>query len=105
MVDQININQPDIVWCGLGCPKKDKWMAELRPLFQAPILIDVGAGFDFLSGEKLLAPYWITRSGFEWFYRIFSDPKRFLLRYGKVVPKFIFLNIKELFTGKFFINE
>lgn len=102
VVNQINDSYADIVWCGLGCPKQEKWMWEFRPLLNAFVLIGVGAGFDFISCEKPLAPYWITRSGFEWFYRIFSDPKRLMKRYGKVVPKFIFLNFIELLNGKFF---
>lgn len=105
IVEQINNSKADIVWCGLGCPKQERWMAEFRPLLDASILIGVGAGFDFLSGEKPLAPYWITRSGLEWFYRIFSDPKRLIKRYGKVVPKFIFLNLLELLNGNFFKNN
>ena len=105
VVNQINNSNPDIVWCGLGCPKQERWMAEFRPLLNAPVLIGVGAGFDFLSGEKPLAPYWVTRSGFEWFYRIFSDLKRLISRYGKIVPRFIVLNLAELFTGKFFAKS
>jgi N-acetylglucosaminyldiphosphoundecaprenol N-acetyl-beta-D-mannosaminyltransferase len=105
IVKQINDSDANIVWCGLGCPKQELWMAQFRPLLNAPVLIGVGAGFDFLSGEKPLAPYWVTRSGFEWFYRIFSDPKRLIKRYSKIVPKFIFLNLMEILTGKFFKNN
>jgi len=105
IIQMINESQADIVWCGLGCPKQEKWMAEFRPLLTASVLIGVGAGFDFIAGEKPLAPYWITRSGFEWFYRIFSDPKRLFKRYGKVVPKFIYLNILEIINGNFFKNN
>ena len=103
--DKINSSNPDIVWCGLGCPKQEKWMYEFRPLLNAPVLIGVGAGFDFLSGEKPMAPYWVTRSGFEWFYRIWGDPKRLIKRYLHVVPRFILLNIIELLTGRFFSNQ
>lgn len=102
VVGQINASNADIVWCGLGCPKQEHWMNEFRPFVNASVLIGVGAGFDFLSGEKPLAPYWVTRSGFEWFYRIFSDPKRLLKRYGKIVPLFIWLNFLEFIKGDFF---
>lgn len=102
VVNKINSSGADIVWCGLGCPKQERWMYEFRPLVDAHVLIGVGAGFDFLSGEKPLAPYWITRSGFEWFYRVFSDPRRLLKRYGNVVPRFLILNFLELLKGDFF---
>jgi N-acetylglucosaminyldiphosphoundecaprenol N-acetyl-beta-D-mannosaminyltransferase len=96
----INKSGADIVWCGLGCPKQEYWMDEFRNRLEAPVLIGVGAGFDFLSGIKPLAPRWISRSGFEWLYRIFSDPGRLTKRYSKIIPKFIYLIIKDSLTKK-----
>jgi N-acetylglucosaminyldiphosphoundecaprenol N-acetyl-beta-D-mannosaminyltransferase len=92
---EINRSGADVVWCGLGCPKQERWMAQFRPLVQVPVLIGVGAGFDFLSGEKPLAPKWIQQSGLEWFYRMVSEPKRLVRRYASVVPRFIWLNLLE----------
>ena len=86
----INDAQPDIVLCGMGCPKQERWMDQFRPLLHAPVLVGVGAGFDFLSGEKPIAPKWIQTSGFEWLYRLLSEPKRLWPRYSRVVPKFLF---------------
>jgi N-acetylglucosaminyldiphosphoundecaprenol N-acetyl-beta-D-mannosaminyltransferase len=90
----IDASGADIVWCGLGCPKQERWMKRFRPRLQAPVLIGVGAGFDFLSGVKPLAPYWIQRSGFEWFYRLLSEPRRLARRYGKVVPLFLWYALR-----------
>jgi N-acetylglucosaminyldiphosphoundecaprenol N-acetyl-beta-D-mannosaminyltransferase len=86
---EIDASEADIVWCGLGCPKQERWMARFRPLLRAPVLIGVGAGFDFLSGTMPLAPRWVQRSGFEWLYRLASDPKRLWPRYSRVVPRFL----------------
>ncbi|MFC1583473.1 WecB/TagA/CpsF family glycosyltransferase [Candidatus Neomarinimicrobiota bacterium] len=91
----INEAQPDIVWCGLGCPKQERWMARMRPLLNAPVLIGVGAGFDFLTGERTWAPRWIQLSGFEWLYRMLSDPKHLWKRYARVVPRFLLLLLLE----------
>lgn len=100
VVNQVNESNADIVWCGLGCPKQEKWMHEFRSLLEAPVLIGVGAGFDFLSGRRPIAPYWITRSGFEWLYRLLSEPKRLFKRYLRVVPQFVCLVILE-FLGAY----
>lgn len=86
IANTINATKPDIVWCGLDCPKQERWMATMRPLLDAPILIGVGAGFDFPTGEKPLAPKWVQRSGFEWFYRMLSKPRRMVGRYAGIVP-------------------
>lgn len=96
IAEKINGTQPDIVWVGLGCPKQERWMAEFRSLLDAPVLIGVGAGFDFLSGERPFAPKWVQNSGFEWLYRLLSDPKHLWRRYAGIVPRFIYLNILEM---------
>jgi N-acetylglucosaminyldiphosphoundecaprenol N-acetyl-beta-D-mannosaminyltransferase len=91
----INAAAPDIVWVGIGCPKQERWMNRFRPLLRASVLIGVGAGFDFLSGRKPLAPRWVQRSGFEWLYRLISEPKRLWPRYSRVVPTFIYLAVRD----------
>ncbi len=93
--NNINSTNPDIVWCGLGCPKQERWMARFRPLLNAPVLIGVGAGFDFLSGGKPLVPNWVHRSGFEWLFRVLSEPRRLGPRYARVIPGFIYIALAE----------
>lgn len=70
-------------------------MRQFRPILRAPVLIGVGAGFDFLSGRKPLAPRWIQRSGFEWLYRMLSEPRRLWPRYSRVVPHFLYLVLRD----------
>lgn len=96
---QINRAAPDVVWVGIGCPKQERWMAKFRPILQAPVLIGVGAGFDFLAERKPLAPRWIQHSGFEWLYRMLSEPKRLWPRYSRVVPRFMYLVAREAVLG------
>lgn len=86
----INRSGAQVVWCGLGCPKQERWMARFRPLLEAPVLIGVGAGFDFLTGNAPLAPRWVQHSGFEWLFRLASEPKRLWPRYARVVPRFLY---------------
>jgi N-acetylglucosaminyldiphosphoundecaprenol N-acetyl-beta-D-mannosaminyltransferase len=86
---------PHIVWVGIGCPKQERWMQRFRPLLHAPVLVGVGAGFDFLSGRKPLAPRWIQKSGFEWLYRTLSEPRRLGPRYARVVPVFLYLVLRD----------
>jgi N-acetylglucosaminyldiphosphoundecaprenol N-acetyl-beta-D-mannosaminyltransferase len=95
VVQHINASRADIVWCGLGCPKQEKWMARFRPQLTAAVLIGVGAGFDFLAGEKPLAPDWIKRSGFEWAYRALSEPRRLVPRYARIVPSFLYYTARS----------
>jgi len=95
LIEKIDGSGADIVWCGLGCPKQEKWMAQFRPRLRAAVLIGVGAGFDFLSGAKPLAPKWVQQSGFEWLYRMASEPRRLWPRYSRVVPRFIYFAARD----------
>jgi len=89
VVNMINRVDPDILWVGLGAPKQDRWMADHTGRIKAPVMIGVGAAFDFLSGRKRQAPVWIQRSGFEWFFRLLNEPTRLLPRV-LCYPQFVF---------------
>ena len=99
LVAEIDASGADIVWVGLGCPKQERWMARFRPRLRASVLIGVGAGFDFLSGEARRAPRWVQLSGFEWVYRLAGEPRRLWPRYSRVVPRFLLLAVRELVRG------
>jgi N-acetylglucosaminyldiphosphoundecaprenol N-acetyl-beta-D-mannosaminyltransferase len=86
---EINAAEPDVVWVGIGSPKQEQWMARMRPALQAPVLIGVGAAFDFHSGEVRQAPLWMQRNGLEWLFRLISDPRRLWRRYLIDNPWFV----------------
>lgn len=86
---RINAAKPDIVWVGLGAPKQELWMARLRDRLHAPMLIGVGAAFDFHAGKKPQAPAIMQSLGLEWLFRLGSEPRRLWRRYLRVVPGYI----------------
>ena len=87
--ETINRSGADVVWVGMSSPKQDRWMARMRPFLEAPVLIAVGAAFDFLSGTVPQAPRWMQRSGLEWLYRLGTDPRRLWRRYLVDNPWFV----------------
>jgi N-acetylglucosaminyldiphosphoundecaprenol N-acetyl-beta-D-mannosaminyltransferase len=91
IADQINASAADIVWVGLGTPKQDYWVARMRVQLDAPVLIAVGAAFDFHSGRVRQAPRWMQRSGLEWLFRLIQDPQRLWKRYVIGNPRFVAL--------------
>ncbi len=56
VIREIDRSGADIVWVGIGVPKQEKWMARMRPRLQAPVLVGVGAAFDFHAGLVPQAP-------------------------------------------------
>ena len=89
IVARINAAAPDLVWVGLGSPKQDLWMAEHRALLDAPVLVGVGAAFDFFTGRVRQAPRWMMRLGLEWFFRLLQEPRRLWRRYLIGNPRFV----------------
>ena len=95
VVEAINTASPDIVWVGLSTPKQERWMAVHLGRIEAPVMIGVGAAFDFLSGRKRQAPRWMQRAGLEWLFRLASEPRRLWPRYRRY-PLFVLLAIAQL---------
>lgn len=83
MIARINATGPDIVWVALGSPNQERWMAEHEGKLSAPVMVGVGAAFDFLSGRKAQAPRWMQRSGLEWLFRWADEPLRLFPRYAR----------------------
>ena len=95
----VNEAHPDIVWVGLGSPKQERWMAAHRAALTAPVLVGVGAAFDFLSGRQRQAPRWIQHSGLEWLYRLASEPRRLWPRYARY-PRFVVLALRQAVAAR-----
>lgn len=95
LVQRINATQPDIVWVGLSTPKQERWMAAHVGRLTAPVLIGVGAAFDFHAGLKPQAPRWMQRNGLEWLFRLATEPRRLWRRYLINNPLFVVLVIQQ----------
>ena len=63
-------------------------MARHLGRIHAPVMVGVGAAFDFHAGLKRQAPRWVGRIGMEWFYRLCTEPRRLWKRYLVNNPKF-----------------
>ncbi len=89
IVADINRARADVVWAGIGVPKQEKWMASMRSRLDAPVLIGVGAAFDFHAGVIPQAPARLQRLGLEWAFRLVQEPRRLWRRYLRYNPRFV----------------
>lgn len=89
VVAMINASGADVVWCGLGAPRQEVWMQQLRDRLQPAVLIGVGAAFDFHAGIVSQAPTWMQERGLEWLYRLSREPRRLFVRYAKYNPWYL----------------
>jgi N-acetylglucosaminyldiphosphoundecaprenol N-acetyl-beta-D-mannosaminyltransferase len=89
VAEDINRSRADVVWVGIGVPKQEKWMSRMRERLDAPVLIGVGAAFDFHAGLIPQAPAWLQRNGMEWAFRLAHEPRRLWRRYLRYNPRFV----------------
>jgi N-acetylglucosaminyldiphosphoundecaprenol N-acetyl-beta-D-mannosaminyltransferase len=89
VIDEVNRSGADVVWVGIGVPKQEKWMARMRHRLDAPVLVGVGAAFDFHAGLVPQAPDALQRLGLEWAFRLIQEPRRLWRRYLRYNPRFV----------------
>ena len=71
----------DLLWVGMGTPKQDVVADRLCALRAAPVILCVGAAFDFRAGVTRRAPRWMRSIGMEWLFRLATEPRRLWRRY------------------------
>jgi N-acetylglucosaminyldiphosphoundecaprenol N-acetyl-beta-D-mannosaminyltransferase len=95
LVTEVNEADPDIIWVGLSTPKQERWMYGHLGRLHAPVMVGVGAAFDFHAGVKPQAPRWMQRNGLEWLFRLATEPRRLWKRYLRNNPSFIALILMQ----------
>lgn len=89
LVVQVQNARPHIMWIGLSTPKQERFMAQYVNLLQVPLLVGVGAAFDFHTGRIRDCSPWVKRFGLQWLHRLAQDPKRLWRRYLRNNPAFV----------------
>ncbi|WP_025273882.1 WecB/TagA/CpsF family glycosyltransferase [Haloglycomyces albus] len=81
LVRRLSETQPDVVYVGLGFPKQESVIANLRAHAPRTWFLGCGASIDFIAGYRQRAPHWMRRYGLEWLHRMMSEPRRLARRY------------------------
>ena len=72
--------KPDLLWVCLGSPKQEMWCAENVRRINVPLMLPVGAAFDFHAGSRPWAPVLIRKIGMEWAFRALTGGWRVFFR-------------------------
>lgn len=70
------IPDTDILFVAFGAPKQEYWTAANLEKIPVKVAMVVGGAFDYISGAIPRAPVWIRRVGFEWLFRLITQPWR-----------------------------
>ena len=90
LLARIKQSRPDIVLVALGNPIQEEWILQHHDALNVPLVMGVGALFDFWAGDKPRAPRLIQSLRLEWFYRLCLEPRRLLRRYTLDIVRFFF---------------
>lgn len=84
-IKTFDARQYNHILIGLGFPTQERLaltlLEDLKQQAFTPIIMLLGASFEFYTGSKRRAPIWIQKIGLEWFYRMMSEPERLFKRY------------------------
>lgn len=100
IIAEINRQNPDFIWVGLGTPKQQQWIHQFKQKIRRGVIFAVGFAFDVNAETKRDAPSWMQRFGLTWIFRILSEPRRLLGRYLKYNTLFLFYLAKERLSSR-----
>jgi hypothetical protein len=80
LVEEVRASGARIMLVGLGCPRQEVFVYEMRDILSMPTLA-VGAALNFHAGHLPQAPPLLQRYGLEWAFRLASEPRRLWKRY------------------------
>jgi N-acetylglucosaminyldiphosphoundecaprenol N-acetyl-beta-D-mannosaminyltransferase len=96
---ELRRTKPHVLWVGLGAPKQELWMAEAAGKLSVPVMVGVGAAFDYLAGTKRAAPTFLRHVGLEWLFRLAVEPRRLWRRYVVSNSTFLWLLARKRLAG------
>jgi N-acetylglucosaminyldiphosphoundecaprenol N-acetyl-beta-D-mannosaminyltransferase len=88
VLEDIRAYAPDVLMVGMGMPRQEQWIHDNLSRIEARSIFCVGCLMDYVAGHVPTCPRWLASVGFEWLYRLVSEPARLWHRY-LVEPWFI----------------
>jgi exopolysaccharide biosynthesis WecB/TagA/CpsF family protein len=86
---ELNASGAKMLLVAKGVPSQEHWIAANAARLTAPVILGVGALFDFYSGTIPRAPQLVRKLRIEWLYRLLHEPRRLFRRYVLGNPEFI----------------
>ena len=78
VIEAMRKSEAQIILVGLGFPKEDKWIYQIKNQFKNTVFIGIDGSIDIISGQKHKAPAFFMEKGLDWFYRIITRSWRYL---------------------------
>ena len=98
-IQEINSSGAGILFVAKGVPAQEHWIARHRAELETPVILGVGALFDFYSCAVPIAPEVMRKLRIEWLYRFAQEPRRMFRRYIIGNPEFVLRALWMRVTG------
>jgi len=99
-IGPLQLAPPDLLLVGLGVPAQEKWIDAHRDSPGIRLYWSVGALFEYHGGSLSRCPDWMGRSGLEWLYRLWIEPRRLWKRYLIGNPRFLLRCLCSRWLGR-----
>jgi N-acetylglucosaminyldiphosphoundecaprenol N-acetyl-beta-D-mannosaminyltransferase len=93
VVEQVARSGAQVLFCGLGSPRQELWLARNLARLGVQLAMGVGGSLDVLAGRTPRAPLWLRRLHLEWLYRLLREPRRW--RRQLALPRFAWLVLRS----------
>jgi len=100
LVEDINKLNVDILYVGLGTPKQEIWIYNNARRLNCKVIQSVGDLFNLFAEKKIRGPKLFQKIGFEWLFRLLSNPRKYSKRYIIGISRFVIILMKEIFEKK-----
>lgn len=80
LCNELREKKVDLLWVALGGPRQEQWMHRYLGRIPVPVMLGVGAAFDFHTAHQVWAPKWMRAIGLEWLWRLCTGGKRVFVR-------------------------
>jgi exopolysaccharide biosynthesis WecB/TagA/CpsF family protein len=98
-IQRLNNSGAKILFVAKGVPLQEIWMRDHAAGLEVPVVLGVGALFDFYSGVVRRAPPLIRKLRLEWLFRLLMEPRRLFRRYVIGNPEFLFRALYSRLSG------
>ena len=100
IINEINNLDNRVIILAMGVPRQEFFAYKISRRTDSKLIICVGNFFEFYFGTKKRAPVFIQKIGFEWLFRLMTEPGRLWKRYLIGIPVFFYNILKVKFSEK-----
>jgi exopolysaccharide biosynthesis WecB/TagA/CpsF family protein len=96
---ELNASGARILFVAKGVPEQEHWISAHMDKITVPVVLGVGALFDFYSGSVPRAPRLMRDLRMEWAFRLWREPRRLFRRYVIGNPEFLVRALMRRLVG------